>query len=175
MTPTAIVNGARRGWRVVACASVLVLAAGCGGGGTPARDAGDVRSEVAAQAGAVADMTHVTGKTTEGGPPDGSPTDTSCDDGRDDSPDREMLQMWSLYGVDNATLGKAMTNLAANLPEQGWKVVKNAPDSSMNKNQEILAVHTATKAQLDATWRKGLDNHEPLITFNVYSQCFRAS
>ncbi|WP_327290430.1 hypothetical protein [Streptomyces sp. NBC_01198] len=160
----------------VALASVLALAAGCGGGaGTPKRDPRTVESEVGAQSVAVRQMTQVTGRTTAGAPPDGTPSDVSCDEDDDNSPDRQRLQMWSLYGVANTTLSEAMTHLAAGLPAHGWKVVQNGPDSSRNRNQEILAVHKATKIQLDATWMKGLDGHEPLITFYVSSPCFHAS
>jgi hypothetical protein len=156
-------------------AGVLALAAGCGGGAsTPKHDPGDVKSQVADESGAVAGMTHVTGKTTEAAPPRGTPTDMSCDEDNEDSPDRQMAQSWSLYGVDNTTLGKGMADLAAGLPKQGWKVVKNGPDSSRNRNQEIQATHLATKTQLEATWMKGLDGHEPLVHFDVYSDCFRA-
>jgi hypothetical protein len=156
-----------------ALAGVLALAVGCGGGGgTPERDSGTVKTEVGDQSRAIADMMQVTGQTTEAAPPRGTPTDMSCDEDNEDSPDREMVQSWSLYGVDNTVLGKGMSALAANLPERGWKVVQNGPDSSMNRNQEILATHLATKTHIDVTWMKGLDGHEPLIHFNVYSRCF---
>jgi hypothetical protein len=165
----------RRILQSVTVAGVLALAVGCGGGaGTPQRDPGTVRTEVADQSRAVADMMQITGQTTEAAPPRGTPTDMSCDEDDEDSPDREMVQSWSLYGVDNTVLGKGMSGLAANLPERGWKVVQNGPDSSMNRNQEILATHLATKTQIDVTWMKGLDGHEPLIRFTVYSRCFRA-
>lgn len=173
MTPAAVASGAQRAWRGVAVAGVLALAAGCGGGG-PVRDPKAVGNEVATQAEAILDMTHITGKTTEAAPPHGIPMDMSCDDDNDNSPNRALAQMWSLYGVDNASLGKGMANLAANLPKQGWKVLSNGPDSSRNRNQEIQAVHLATKIQLDATWQKNLAYGDPIILFDVYSRCFHA-
>jgi hypothetical protein len=137
------------------------------------RDPGAVTSQVADESRAVAGMVHVTGKTTEAAPPRGTPTNMSCDEDNEDSPERQMAQSWSLYGVDNTVLGKGMADLAAGLPKQGWKVVKNGPDASMNRNQEIQATHLATETQIDVTWMKGLDGHEPLVHFDVYSPCFR--
>jgi hypothetical protein len=113
-------------------------------------------------------MTQVKGKITGGGT-----TEVSCNYDNDDDPNREILNMWSLTGVDNPALGKAMANLAASLPEQGWKVVKNGPDRSLSKSQEIQAVHMATKTRLDATWQKNLQRGNSAILFHVYSRCFR--
>ncbi|MDD1057841.1 hypothetical protein NMG29_06300 [Streptomyces cocklensis] len=156
-----------------ALAGVLALAAGCGGGGTPERDSGAVSNEVATQSRAIMDMMQITGQLVGSSPPRGTPTDMSCDDDNDDSPERVMTQMWTLHAKDNTLLGKGMANLLAGLPKQGWKVVKNAPDSSMNRNQEILATHLATKTQIDVTWEKNIQYGDPLIQFDVFSRCFR--
>lgn len=168
------VFGAVRGALAV---GVLVLAAGCGGGGgsgnLPLRDSHAVAGQVAELSTSVMGMTRVTGKTTPGAPPHGVPSDISCDVDDGNGPDRQMLQSWSLYGVGNGTLGTAMARLAADLPEQGWKVVRHGPDSSANRNQEIVAVHVATKAKLDITWQRNLTHGEPLILFYISSSCFR--
>ncbi|CAG6391856.1 hypothetical protein NMG29_30975 [Streptomyces cocklensis] len=161
-------TGARYAWRSAALVCVLVAAAGCGGNGTPVRDAQAVTDEVATQSDAVLTMTQVKGKVSGSGA-----TEVSCNYDNDDDPNREMLNMWSLHGLDNTVLGKAMANLAAGLPEKGWKVVKNGPDRSMSRSQEIQAVHLATKTQLDATWQKNLQRGDPMIVFHVYSRCFR--
>lgn len=129
---------------------------------------------VLAQATAVMGMTHVTGKATGGAPP-AYPTDLSCDEDDDNSPDREWLQMWSLYGVENDVLGKAMANLATDLPRHGWKVISNGPDSSKARSQEIVAVHRATDTRLRATWHENLETRDPVLLFDVYSGCFHAS
>jgi hypothetical protein len=163
-------SGARCAGAGVALAAVLATVAGCAGGhGTPVRESQAVQNEVTTRSDAVLAMTQVKGKVTGGGS-----TEVSChaDDDAND-PVRAVLDMWSLSGVDNAVLGKAMANLTAGLPRQGWKVLHNGPDSSRNRNQEIQAVHTATRTQLDVTWMKGLDGHEPLITFDFDSPCFR--
>ncbi|CAG7642183.1 hypothetical protein [Actinacidiphila bryophytorum] len=160
-------------WRAAAVAGGLALAAGCGGSGTPERDAATVRSEVMTQSAAVMNAAHVTGQQVGAFPPRSTPTDLSCDDGDDDSPDRVLSQMWSVHSKDNTALGKGMANLAARLPGQGWKIVRNGPDSSMSKNQEILATHLATKIQMDVTWEKNLKYGDPLIQFAVSSPCFR--
>lgn len=162
-------TGARYAWRGAALVFALAQAAGCSGGhSTPVRDPQAVTDEVTTQSDAVITMTQVKGKVTGGGS-----TEVSCNYDNDDDPNREMLNMWSLTGVDNTALGKAMGNLAASLPERGWKVVKNGPDRSLSKSQEIQAVHMATKTQLDATWQKNLQRGNPVILFHVYSRCFR--
>ncbi|SHN32624.1 hypothetical protein [Actinacidiphila paucisporea] len=161
-------------WRGAAVVGVLALAAGCGGDGTPERDAATVRSEVMTQSAVVMDTAHVTGRQVGAFPPRSTPTDLSCDDDNDDSPDRVLSQMWTVHSKDNTALGKGMANLAARLPGQGWKIVRNGPDSSLSKNQQILATHLATKIQMDVTWEKNLRYGDPLIQFDVYSPCFRS-
>jgi hypothetical protein len=162
-------TGARYAWRGAALVFVLAQAAGCmGGHSTPVRDTQALTDEVTTQSDAVTSMTQVKGKITGGGS-----TEVSCNYDKDDDPNREILNLWSLTGVDNTTLGKAMANLATSLPEQGWKVVKNGPDRSLSRSQEILAVHMATKTHLEATWRKNLQRGNPTIIFSVYSRCFR--
>jgi hypothetical protein len=131
------------------------------------RLAGAVKAEVAELSSAVLDMLHVRGRTTEGGP-----MEVPWDEGDDPDAYHNITHMWSLYGVDNSVLGQGMASLAEQLPAHGWVVVKNGPDSSRNRNQEILATHLATRAQLEASWKKGLDGHEPLLSFSVYSRFF---
>ncbi|WP_333766569.1 hypothetical protein [Streptomyces sp. IBSBF 2435] len=131
------------------------------------RPAGEVKAEVAALSSAVLDMVRIKGRVTAGGP-----MELPWDEGADPDRFHTITHLWSLYGVDNDVLERGMAALADRLPERGWTVAKNGPDSSRNSNQEILAVHMATRAQLEATWMKGLDGHEPLITFNVHSRLF---
>jgi hypothetical protein len=131
------------------------------------RPAGEVKAEVAALSSAVLDMVCVKARITEAGP-----MELPWDEGVDPDEFHNVTHLWSLYGVDNALLEQGMTSLADHLPERDWTVVKNGPDSSRNRNQEILAVHLPTRAQLEATWKQGLDGHEPLITFSLYSRFF---
>ncbi|WP_327287954.1 hypothetical protein [Streptomyces sp. NBC_01198] len=88
-------------WRGAAVVGVLALAAGCGGDGTPERDAVTVRSEVMTQSAVVMDTAHVTGRQVGAFPPRSAPTDMSCDDDNDDSPDRVLSQMWTVHSKDN--------------------------------------------------------------------------
>lgn len=154
-----------------AVGGALVLAAGCGGPGTPQRDGSAVRGEVRGLSVAVMDLVGVKGKTTEEAPP-ALPDEGSCDPDDESSTKRQVSQSWSLYGVGDGPLGSAMNRLAAGLPKRGWKVVRNGPDSSAEMNQEIQAVYTATKTQLDVTWERGEPREEPLMIFDVYSVCF---
>lgn len=171
-------GGARQVPRGATVACALVLAAGCGHGGgaadAPVRNAHTVAGQVSSLARTVMPMMNVTGKTTAGAPPAGTPLDTSCG-GDDDSPVRQRLQTWSLYGVDNGTLGTAMANLVANLPEHDWKVTRNGPNSSSDRDQEVQAVHGTTKTRLDVTWQRQTAQGTPLVLFYVSSGCFRDS
>jgi hypothetical protein len=118
-------------------------------------------------------MLQVKGKATDLDPMAG-PCDLSGDD-TDTEGYRRVNHPWSVYGVDNSVLHTGMNNLADKLPKQGWKIVAHGPDASKNKNLEILAVHRATSTQLAVTWMKGLDGHEPLISIDLDSRCFRDS
>lgn len=103
-----------------------------------------------------------------------APMASSCDvDDGDTKKYRSVRHPWSIYDVDNKTLEKGMNNLATQLPKQGWRIVKDGPDASKNRNREILAVHTKTHTQMEATWRKRAEDDDPLISFAVYSRCFR--
>ncbi|MGW2324497.1 hypothetical protein ACWC5C_01885 [Streptomyces sp. NPDC001700] len=128
-----------------------------------------VEDEVGSLSSRLLEILKIKGKVT-----DLAPAASSCrvDDG-DAKKYRSVRHPWSIYDVDNKTLEKGMNNLAAQLSQQGWRVVEDGPDSSKNRNREILAVHTKTHTQMEATWMKGLDGHEPLISFAVYSRCFR--
>jgi len=133
------------------------------------RKSGAVEEEVGTLSSRLLEALKIKGKVT-----DIAPMASSCDvsDGNTKKY-RVVRHPWSIYDVDNKTLEKGMNNLAARLPQQGWKVVEDGPDSSKNRNREILAVHTKTHTQMEATWMKGLDGHEPIISFAVYSRCFR--
>lgn len=131
------------------------------------RAAGAVKEEIAELSSAVLDVARVKARITEGGP-----IELPWDEGADPDAYHNITHLWSLYGVGNDVLGQGMASLAEHLPERGWTVVRNGPDSSLNRNQEILATHMATHAQLQARWMKGLDGHEPLIAFSVTSRFF---
>ncbi|GHJ29022.1 hypothetical protein TPA0910_34550 [Streptomyces hygroscopicus subsp. sporocinereus] len=128
-----------------------------------------VEEEVGTLSSRLLEMLKIKGKVT-----DLAPMASSCQVDDDDTEKyRSVRHPWSMYDVDNNALEKGMDNLAEQLPKQGWRVVKDGPDESRNRNREILAVHTKTHTQMEATWMKGLDGHEPMISFAVYSRCFR--
>ncbi|KUJ64262.1 hypothetical protein ACZ90_56725 [Streptomyces albus subsp. albus] len=128
-----------------------------------------MEKEIGSLSSRLLEMLHIKGKVT-----DLSPAAGPCEvGGLEGAEFRSVRHPWSLYGPDNSTLEKGMRNLVERLPRQGWKVVRNGPDSSKNRNQEILAVHLRTHTQAEVTWMKGLDGHTPIISFAVYSRCFR--
>ncbi|MFE6778275.1 hypothetical protein [Streptomyces sp. NPDC057702] len=129
----------------------------------------EVEQEIAALSGELLDVLQAKGEVTKPGPMAG-PCRVSAADAE---MYRSVRHPWSFYGVDNKVLESAMDNLAKGLPDRGWKIVKNGPDASKNRNPEILAVHLKSRTQAEITWRKGLQGREPLISFAVYSRCFR--
>ncbi|MFD9081065.1 hypothetical protein [Streptomyces erythrochromogenes] len=130
----------------------------------------EVEKEVGDLSSRTLDMTQVKGKVTEGGPatyPCGS--DEEKKEGL-----RNVRHVWSVYGVDGDALDKGMQNLAAQLPGNGWKVVKNGPnENTESKRIEVLAVHEQTHTQLEAKRMDGSKGGENLINFAVYSRCFK--
>ncbi|MGK5628057.1 hypothetical protein [Streptomyces sp. URMC 123] len=132
------------------------------------RESGEVQEEIGALSSRVLEMTGIKGKVTDTGPLAGS-----CESGGADKKKYRMVtHPWSLYGVDNTVLEKGMDNLATELPKRGWEITKKGPDSSKNRNLEIKAVHGQTYTLMEAVWMKGLDGHEAMIAFNLYSRCF---
>ncbi|MFF9401780.1 hypothetical protein [Streptomyces sp. NPDC014744] len=161
-------------------AAGLVFIAGCSstsedddvlGYEPKARATQEVKDEVGGLSSRVLEMLRVKGKATESGPAV-SPCDSSSGAAKNTY---RVRHPWSVYGVGNEVMAKGMENLREELPRQGWKIEKSGPDGSENKNPEILAVHLKTRTQLEATWLKGQDGHEPLIEVSLYSRCFRAT
>ncbi|WP_145987753.1 hypothetical protein [Streptomyces hygroscopicus] len=168
----------RKVYASLALLSALTLTAGCSSmdGNSSGleyepqvRKSRAVEEEVGTLSSRLLEMLKIKGKVT-----DLAPMASSCQVDDDDTEKyRSVRHSWSMYDVDNNALEKGMDNLAEQLPKQGWRVVKDGPDESRNRNREILAVHTKTHTQMEATWMKGLDGHEPMISFAVYSRCFR--
>ncbi len=130
----------------------------------------EVEKEVGDLSSRALDMTQVKGKVTEGGPAT-YPCGTSEEK---KSGLRFVRHAWSVYGVDHDTLDKGMKNLAAQLPANGWKVVKNGPNPNTEaRTPEVFAVHEATHTELEARWMDSSDGGENLINFAVSSRCFK--
>ncbi|MFF8270208.1 hypothetical protein ACF059_22940 [Streptomyces sp. NPDC016562] len=129
----------------------------------------EVEREVGDLSSRALDLTQVKGKVTDVGP-----VTYPCGTGEEKKKGlRYVRHVWSVYGVDNGTLDQGMKNLGAQLPENGWKVVKNGPNANTeSKRIEVFAAHETTHTQLEATWLKGAGGGEPLISFAVYSRCF---
>ncbi|MEW2137893.1 hypothetical protein AB0892_15030 [Streptomyces sp. NPDC005409] len=134
------------------------------------RNRQEMETEVGDLSSRALDMTQVKGKVTEGGP-----VTYPCGTSEEKKQGlRYVRHVWSVYGVDHDTLDKGMKNLAAQLPENGWKVVKNGPNPHTKaKTPEVFAVHEATHTQLEAQWLDSSDGGENLINFAVYSRCFK--
>ncbi|CAL9495034.1 hypothetical protein SUDANB140_03326 [Streptomyces sp. enrichment culture] len=114
----------------------------------------------------VLDMFKVKGEVTQPGP-----YTSACTDG--DNKGVWVRHPWSLHGIDNDKLGEGFSNLKRSLPDDGWEIVKDGDDGSMNKNPEVMAVHKKTHSQLEVRWLKGLDGNTPLLDVTLYSQCFK--
>ncbi|MYT20037.1 hypothetical protein GTW69_07005 [Streptomyces sp. SID7760] len=162
----------------MALLGALTLTAGCSSADDGSRRAYDprprshqeVEKEVGDLSGKALDLTQVKGKVTEGGPV----THPCGTGGEKEKGLRSVRYVRSVYGVDHDTLGTGMRRLAEQLPANGWKVVKNGPNPHTKaKTPEVLAVHEATRTQLEASWMDASDGGENLINFSVYSRCFK--
>ncbi|MFB7174932.1 hypothetical protein ACFCYM_29510 [Streptomyces sp. NPDC056254] len=130
----------------------------------------EVEEEVGDLSSRALDMTQVKGKVTDVGPAT-YPCGTSEEKKQGL---RNVRHVWSVYGVDHDTLDKGMKNLAAQLPQNGWQVVRNGPNAKTeSKRIEVFAVHEQTRTQLEARWMDRSDGGEDLIHFAVYSRCFK--
>ncbi|MET9858153.1 hypothetical protein ABZY93_02315 [Streptomyces smyrnaeus] len=118
----------------------------------------------------IRDLIGIAGKTTEPG---------ALVDGYADCPGGDdtfrVRHAWSIFELPKAELREGMDRLRDRLPENGWKISKDGPDSSRNKNREIVAKHPKNGFFLKASLRlKPDDSSAPsLMAVTLVSPCYR--
>ncbi|MFF9280025.1 hypothetical protein [Streptomyces griseosporeus] len=87
-----------------------------------------------------------------------------------------MRHPWSIYEVAPEKLKAGFQRLQEQLPKHGWKIVSYGPDTSPNRNLEIIADFGkgpfSVNASLHITGKSGTE--QPMIQVDVVSGCFRA-
>ncbi|MEV0281617.1 hypothetical protein AB0I22_35245 [Streptomyces sp. NPDC050610] len=132
------------------------------------RDVDTAKKETKAVSSQLLDMMGIKGKVTQGGP-----GVSSCED--DDAQDLYLLRHpWSLYEVPDETLEKGMANLRKQLPEHGWKILKDGKANSKDQDPEILAENKKLQHAAHITWNRQTTTEKPMIHISVVSACFRA-
>lgn len=82
---------------------------------------------------------------------------------------------WSVYDLQQGSFAKAMENLRAELPKNGWKITKDGKMKTKAENPEIVAVHPKTHHTLTVQWlEKRSGDLKKLINVDVSSRCYRA-
>ncbi|WP_274030346.1 hypothetical protein [Streptomyces sp. MMBL 11-1] len=80
---------------------------------------------------------------------------------------------WGVYGPPVKDLEGAMDRLRSQLPEKGWKIVKDGPDDSRGKSPQIIADSTDGKFSVDARLHGGPSDDPAQLEVTVQSTCFR--
>ncbi|MEU7040105.1 hypothetical protein AB0A77_03480 [Streptomyces varsoviensis] len=131
------------------------------------RDTAIAKKETNAVSSQLLDMMGIKGKVTEGGP-----GLSRCED--DGARNLYLVRHpWSLYEVPNETLEKGMANLRKQLPEHGWKILKDGKANSKAQDPEILAENKKLQHAAHITWMRDSADGKPMIHISVVSACFR--
>ncbi|MZE42664.1 hypothetical protein GTY49_06705 [Streptomyces sp. SID5477] len=83
---------------------------------------------------------------------------------------------WSVYQVPVPDMEKAMDRLRVELPEMGWKVVKDGVDDSPAKSPQIVAESKGQEYAVDVRLldERKYGDDPSLIEVTVQSSCYRA-
>ncbi|WP_228925505.1 hypothetical protein [Streptomyces sp. DH7] len=80
---------------------------------------------------------------------------------------------WGIYGPPAKDLEEAMNRLRSQLPEKGWKIVKDGPDDSRAKSPQIVADSADGKFSVDARFHGRKSDDPAQLEITVQSACFR--
>ena len=83
---------------------------------------------------------------------------------------------WSVYQVTVPDMKRAMDRLRVELPEMGWKVVKDGVDDSPAKSPQIVAESKGEEYAVDVRLldERKYGDDPSLIEVTVQSSCYRA-
>ncbi|MFH9010607.1 hypothetical protein ACH4C6_04460 [Streptomyces sp. NPDC017943] len=95
---------------------------------------------------------------------------TECSD-KDPEKYFRVFHPWTFYPASAAELGRAMEQLKEELPKHGWKVVSYGPDTSRNKNMNLVADNDAKKASVKVV--EMAKNDPPKLSLTVVSGCYK--
>lgn len=156
---------------LVAATLDLSGCSGAKGESVQIRDEAQVKKKVHGTSSQLLDIMGVKGKVSEPGP-----STLACSDYPDDQTVHRMRHPWSVYGVPDDELRRAMDRLRDRLPRNGWKITKDGVDSSRSKSPQIIAESSADRLAVDI--RLGIEpaggEYSSMIEVTVSSDCFRS-
>ena len=131
-------------------------------GTSTSRDASDAMEKVSS---GIYDLIGVKGKAS-----DSRPTVTDCS-GKDTKTYFQILHPWSFTPASASDLDVAMERLKTELPRNGWKIVEYGPDTSKNKNTNLVADNDTKKVSVKVV---ALAKDEPpMLTLDLVSGCYK--
>ncbi|MFE1346345.1 hypothetical protein [Streptomyces sp. NPDC058757] len=135
------------------------------------RDSTAVRQDVERASSQVMDMLALKGKTTGAGAAVAPCGGYDADEGV-----YRARHPWSLYGVPFADMEKAVERLRAELPKNGWTIVKDGVDSSKARSPQIVAESNGRAFSVDVRLQKAGDtgNAPAFIEVTVESACYKS-
>ncbi|GGU09345.1 MULTISPECIES: hypothetical protein [Streptomyces] len=137
------------------------------------RDTVRMREGVQRASSSLLDMTGVkNGKITKPGP---LPLD--CDGYEPEGQVIHLRHSWSIYDLPFEELEKAYAALRRALPEKGWKIVSDGPDTSRAKTPTIVADSPDGDFSADLRLMDNRDDKDPtsVLSITVVSRCFQES
>lgn len=154
--------------------ATCVLAMACSNGkeaAVKAQDSDTVKAGVERTSSRILEILDVKGKVTE----TGAMTSRCSDYGSDEEVYRAR-HPWSIYKAPFADMQKGMDRLRAELPKDGWKIVRDGMDSSKANSPQIVAESKSGEFAVDVRLHKAskVGNAPDLLEVTVESACYRS-
>lgn len=130
-------------------------------GTSTSRDASDAMEKVSS---GIYDLIGVKGKAS-----DSRPGITDCSD-KDTKTYFRTFHPWSFYPESASDLDVAMERLKTELPKHGWEIVSYGPDTSKNKNINLVADNNKKSSVKIIKMSK---NDPPKLSLHVVSGCYK--
>ncbi|MFI0760252.1 hypothetical protein ACH4PX_23050 [Streptomyces anulatus] len=145
-----------------------LLLSGCSGmnensADAPVRSSSEMQDEVEKVSGSILEILSLKAKMTEAGA-----MISPCEGGA-----YRAHHPWGVYGPPAKDLEEAMDRLRIQLPENGWKIVKDGPDDSRAKSPQIVADSADGKFSVDARFHGRQSDDPAQLEVTVQSTCFR--
>ncbi|MFF9346954.1 hypothetical protein [Streptomyces sp. NPDC014734] len=125
----------------------------------------DVSDAVEKLSSGIYDLIGVRGKAS-----DSRPGVMNCSD-RDAKKYFRVFHPWSFHPESKGDLDVAMERLRTELPKNGWKITTYGPDTSKNKNMNLVADNEAKKAGVKII--KMAKGDPPMLSVDVVSGCYQ--
>ncbi|MFI1365754.1 hypothetical protein [Streptomyces griseochromogenes] len=101
---------------------------------------------------------------------DSQPGVMDCSD-KDTKTYFRIFHPWSFYPASASDLDIAMERLKTELPKHGWKIVAYGPDTSKNKNINLVADNDKKKSSVKII--KMAKDDPPMLSLTVVSGCYK--